>query len=144
MKKKILIGVISIIAFVLLFYIIQSVYLTIRITKLRIDKYNDVPYVQNDFISQDLYNNLATSVSEHGAKEKREKLKEIETDYYVIGFTYTFVSFNKAHYSGNYSQKFVGISADGNKIGFGSVASTYVDLVFEDFGWKVVEVWEDP
>jgi hypothetical protein len=142
MKKKAIKILLITVGIILILSIIQSLYLTVRLTKLRLDKYNDVPYVQNNFISQELYDDLAQSVIDIG--ETRETLKEITTDSYKIGFTYTFAFFNRAHYSGNYHQKFDGITDDGEKIRFGSNAATYVDLEFVNFRWKAVKVWEDP
>jgi hypothetical protein len=76
-----------------------------------LDKYNDVIYVQNSFISQKYYDRCF---------------------------------FIKALYNGDYCQKFDGITADGKEIFLGSIASTYVDLEYVNFQWKVVKVWEDP
>jgi hypothetical protein len=142
MKKKVIKILLIIFGIIFILSIIQSLYLSNLITKLRIDKHNDVPYVQNDFISREYYYRLAQGVMDNG--ETRETLKEIKTDFYEIGFTYTLVFLNKAHYSGDYYQKFDGMTDNGEKIRFGAIASTYVDLEFVNFHWKVVKVWEDP
>jgi hypothetical protein len=140
--KKILIGLIIIVTVIVLIYLVESVYLTIRLTKLRVDRYNDVPYIENDFISQVFYDRLADSVTEHGIS--RTDFKKVKSDYYIFGYSYTFISFNKAFYCGDYSQKFEGLTDKDVQITFGSEAETYVEMVFTDFQWKVIRVWEDP
>jgi hypothetical protein len=136
LKKAVLILLLLIFAI----YILQSLYLTLLISVLKNNNYEDVPYKENSFISEEFYNRLTYSVADYG--EPRENLKQIDTDYYRTSLQFTIIGFGKAYYYGLYGQEFRGIDKNDKEISHGSVASLYVDLEFKNFHWVVVRVWE--
>jgi hypothetical protein len=112
-------------------YILQSLSLTLFISVLKNNKYEDVPYIENGFISEEFYDRLASSVADHG--EPRENLKQIDTDYYRTRLQFTIIVFGKAYYFGAYAQQFRAIDKNDKEIRYGSVAPLYVDLEFKNF-----------
>jgi hypothetical protein len=140
MKTKKAIIIIIILLSLLGIYILQSLYLTLRISVSKNDRYEDVPYKENAFISEKFYDYLTSSPGDYG--QLREELKHIDTDYYKTGMQFTIVGFGKAYYVGEYEQKFSAIDSDNEKVRFGSVAILYVDMELKNFRWVVTKVWE--
>jgi hypothetical protein len=136
LKKTVFIILISLLGF----YILQSLYLTLRISVLKNNKFKDVPYKESSFISEELYNDLATSPCDYGYS--REDFKQIEIDYYISGFQYTKLFFNKAVYSGRFKSQFRAIKKDGEDLHFGDAPELYVELEFINFRWVVTRVYE--
>jgi hypothetical protein len=136
MKKIVLIILLSLLSI----YILQSLYLTLRISVLKNDRYEDVPYKESSFISEKFYDYLTSSPGDYG--QLREELKHIDTDYYRTIVQFTVVGFGKAHYVGEYEQKFSAIDSDNEKVRFGSEAPLYIDMELKNFRWVVTKVWE--
>jgi hypothetical protein len=136
LKKAVLILLLLIIGI----YILQSLYLTLLISALKSNKYEDIPYKENSFISEEFYNRLASSPNDR--HKPRENMNQIVTDYYRTDFQLTIIGLGKAYYYGAYEQKFRAIDKNNEEIFYGSVAPLYVNVEFKNFHWVVVKVWE--
>jgi hypothetical protein len=136
LKKAVLILLLLIVGI----YISQSLYLTLLISVLKNNKYEDIPYKESAFISEEFYNRLASSPNDY--HKPRENLKLIDTDYYRTDLQFTFIGFGKAYYYGAYEQQFRAVDKNNEEIFYGSVAPLYVNLEFKNFHWVVVRAWE--
>jgi hypothetical protein len=114
--------------------------LTLRISVLKNNDFEDVPYKENSFISEELYENLAYSPGDRG--EPRESMKYIDMDFNKTDLQFTAVGFGKAYYFGTYERKFSAIDNNYKEIYYGSSSTLYVDFEFKDFRWVVTRVWE--
>jgi hypothetical protein len=138
LKKATLIILISLFAI----YILQSLYLTLYISVLKNNKFEDVPYKENSFISEKFYNRLSFSPNDRG--KPRETLKRIDVDYYRTILEYTKLGFGKAVYFGEFECQFRAIDKDGKDVSYGAETELYVELEFKNFRWVVTRVWETP